>query len=168
VEEASPWLTYLLTYLFVCLSLAVLGFEYLALARQAFYHTFPSPFFDLVVFQKGAHIFFWATSDYNPPPYDSLSYWDHRLKPPFPDYWLRRGLMNFLPWLTSIFHPSDLHLMSSWDYRCEPPYPAWQFLNMRTSHHLSILWWCEVITVSLYFLKFFISHQEHCIHLTAL
>jgi hypothetical protein len=58
--------------------------------------------------------------------FDSLTppYWLGWQKPPFPDYWLRWGLINFLPGLASNFDPPNVHLPSKWDYRCELLYPT--------------------------------------------
>jgi hypothetical protein len=54
-----------------------------------------------------------------------LHSWDDRCTTPHPAfYWLRWGLMNFLPRLALNHNSPNLYLPCGWDYRHEPLYAA--------------------------------------------
>jgi hypothetical protein len=76
----------------------------------------PQPFFALVIFLIGSHVFYpWSDLDCDPPTSSSSITGVIGVPPPQPLVYWDRVLLTFLPGIASNCYPPDLHLMSSWD-----------------------------------------------------
>jgi hypothetical protein len=94
----------------------------------------PHPFFALVIFQVGSHVFVQDLPQITILLLKHLSCnRDHK------HLLIEMDLTNYFPWWASNQDPPDLYLLSSWHDRSEPPCPAQILLsntnNKRSSSH---------------------------------